>query len=69
MKGKRTKEEIIELQFQRLLKNKRSSYIVWQQAQEMFNYARSKGIDLEVTQVNFLLMLEVPKNEVSIKGS
>lgn len=61
MKGYRTKEETIELQFQRLLKNKRRSYVVWQQAQEMFNYARSKGIELEVTKINFLLMLEVPK--------
>lgn len=61
MRGQRTHEEVIELQFQRLLKNKRKSYVVWSQAQEMFDYARLKGVELNVTKINFLLMLEVPK--------
>lgn len=60
MKGQRTKEEIIELQFQRLLKNKMRSFVVWEQAQNMFEYARSKGVELDVIKINYLLMLKVP---------
>ena len=52
-------DEMKEKQFKRLLKAKRKSYIVEEQADEMVKYAESKGVKLEKIQYNFLTILEV----------
>ncbi|MGV4321260.1 hypothetical protein [Bacillus mojavensis] len=52
-------EKMKEKLFQRLLKAKRKSYLIEGQADEMIRYAKSKGVVLNKTKVNFLYLLEV----------
>ena len=52
-------EEIREKQLNRLLKHGGRAYTVEEHAEEMIQYAKSKGIDLVMSQYSFLYTVKL----------
>ncbi|QZA69838.1 hypothetical protein 043JT007_52 [Bacillus phage 043JT007] len=54
-------KEMQEKLFQRLLKAGRKSFVVEAHADRMIEYAKSRGVELHKSKINFLHVLDVKK--------